>query len=136
MAQNLVLVDSSVWIQYLKKADSVHAEHLDRLLSDDRAAVCGPIKAEILSGARSIEYFHKLQNWFEGLPSLVVSDERLWHRIAESRFKLARKGVQYKLIDLFIAWVAHEHAVPVWSLDRDFLGITDAVSFKIYHPAI
>ena len=132
MAHNLVLVDSSVWIQYLKNADSAQAEHLDRLLLDDRVAVCSPIKAEILSGARSVEDFRKLQNWFEGLPSLSASDERLWHRIAESRFKLARKGIQQNLIDLFIAWIAHEHGVPVWSLDKDFLEITDVVSFKIY----
>ncbi|MEI7998825.1 MAG: PIN domain-containing protein [Candidatus Omnitrophota bacterium] len=134
MAQNLILIDSSIWIQCFKPGNSKYTEHLSRLLSDDRVAICGPVRAEVLSGARSLEDFRKFSNWFEGLPYLSVSDEKVWERIAESRFKLARKGIQQNLVDLLIAWIAYEHDVPVWSLDTDFEGIIEVVSFKIYHP--
>ena len=133
MADHPILVDSSVWIQCFKPGPCSYRGHLDQLLADNRVATCGPVKAEVLSGARSAEDFRRLLNWFDGLPDLsMVSDEHIWDRIAESRFKLARTGIQQRLIDLFIAWTAHYHNVPVWSLDQDFEKITNVVPFKLY----
>jgi len=132
MAQYSILVDSSIWIQCLKEGNSILRQHLDRLLLDDRVAICGPIKAEILSGALTLVDFHKLSNWFEGLQNLSIDDEKIWDIIAEKRFKLARKGIQLKLIDLLIACIAHEHHVPVWSLDEDFKKMIDIIPVKIY----
>jgi predicted nucleic acid-binding protein len=135
MAQNTVLIDSSVWIQYFKQgASSLDRAHLNQLLAEDRVAMCGPIKAEVLSGIPSVQDFHKLSNWLGSLPYLTVPDEIIWNRIAESRFKLARKGIQQKLIDLLIAWTAHYHNVSVWSLDKDFSKLAGEISFKIHHP--
>ena len=134
MTHHLVLVDSSVWIQCLKEGNSLQREQLDRLLADDRVAICGPIKAEVLSGARSLDDFNKLSSWFEGLNNLSIDNDKIWNLIAEKRFKLARKGVQQKLIDLLIACVANEHQVSLWTLDEDFERMRDVVSFKIYRP--
>lgn len=134
MANQLILIDSSVWIQCFKPGHTISRGHLDQLLADNCAAVCGPVKAEVLSGALSAEDFRKLSNWFDGLPHLSIPDEKIWDRIATSRFKLVRRGVQQKLVDLLIAWIAHHHDVPVWSLDKDFSRLTDIISFKIYQP--
>lgn len=133
MAKGTVLVDTSVWIRYFKHGNSAEAVHLDRLLADNRAAVCGPVKAEILSGVRSAEDFRKLSTWMEGLTDCPASPD-VWRRIAESRFRLARRGIQQSLIDLWIAWTAHENGFPLWSLDEDFTRMTDVVSFKLYRP--
>ena len=134
MAQNLILVDSSVWIQCFREGSSIHRDQLDRLLADDRVAVCGPVKAEVLSGARSMEDYDKLSGWFEGLHDFSVDYEKAWDIIAERRFKLARKGIQQSLIDLLIACIAHENHVPVWTLDKDFKRMTDIIPVTIYRP--
>ena len=95
MTQNLILVDSSVWIQCLREGNSLSREHFDRLLADDRVAICGPVKAEVLSGARTWDDFHKLSNWFEGLHILSIDYEKIWDIITDLR---------HAICDLQRAW--------------------------------
>ncbi len=130
-----VLVDTSVWIKYFKQGNSIEAIHLDHLIVEDSLVVCDPIKAEILSGVKSIEDYKKVLNWLEGFNNLSLPLD-IWQRASHARFNLARKGIQQSLIDLIIALTAYEYGVPVWSLDNDFKSITEVVSIKIYHPKI
>ncbi len=52
----MVLVDSSVWIEAGRREGSLeHKVGLENLLASYEAAWCGPVKLEVLGGAR-IQY--------------------------------------------------------------------------------
>ena len=49
----MVLVDSSVWIEALRRDGNVHVKvALESLLQEYEATFCGPVKLEVLGGAR------------------------------------------------------------------------------------
>lgn len=113
-----LLVDSSVWVEFFRGNPRVVAR-LDAALEGDRVAVCGPVLAEVLSGARSRSEFETLQSAFEGV-DLLPDPPDAWPRIAEARFALARRGTQAALVDLLIALTAAEARHTLLTRDADF----------------
>jgi predicted nucleic acid-binding protein len=133
MAAGTVLVDTSVWVDYLRSGRSREAEALDGLLSLGAAALCEPVKAELLSGALTRAGLEKLKSVLDQVPVLAAPAD-IWARIAEYRFLLARKGVQASLMDLWIVAVAKEHGAAVWTFDKDFIFIHKVIPFEIFDP--
>jgi predicted nucleic acid-binding protein len=113
-----LLVDSSVWVEFFRGNERV-VTRLDAALEADRVAVCGPVVAEILSGARSRREFETLRSAFEGV-DLLPDPPESWSRIAETRFALARRGTQAALVDLLIALTAAEAGHTLLTRDSDF----------------
>lgn len=124
-----VLVDSSVWIDFFR-GDPGAVARLDSLLEDDRVAICGPVVAEVSSGARTATVFRELGARLGALPMLATPTD-LWERVAGARFALARRGTQAHLIDLAIAITASEAGHSLLTRDRDFSTISEVVPFEI-----
>lgn len=120
-----VLVDSSVWIDFFR-GDREAVGRLDTLLEEGRVAVCGPVVAEVTSGARTAPTFQLLD---EKLGSLTLLDEpaEVWRSVAEARFALTRQGIQAHLIDLLIAVTASAAGHLLLTRDRDFSAIAQVV---------
>ena len=53
--QDLVLIDTCIWVPFFNRPQSQLKRALDKLLDEDRAALIGPILAEILHGFRGDE---------------------------------------------------------------------------------
>ena len=132
---SLILVDTSVWIEFFRNGKSTVAYHLDELLSLNKVVMVSPIRAEILSGARNLGEFHRLKDFFLVLTHLP-EPENLWAQIEEIRFRLIRKGHTVSLIDLMIALTASYYEVSLWSQDRDFEAIQREISLHLYHPPL
>lgn len=113
-----LLVDSSVWVEFFRGNARI-VSRLDAALEADRVAVCGPIVAEVVSGARSRREFETLRSAFEGI-DLVPDPPDAWPRIADARFALARRGTQAALVDLLIALTAAESRHTLLTRDADF----------------
>jgi predicted nucleic acid-binding protein len=128
-----VLVDTSVWVEYFRRGESRSAILLDELLEAGVVVMCAPVKAEVLSGAPAKAQFQKLKDLLEGLP-MSEAPKDMWDRIAQTRFLLARKGIQATVIDLWIAIVAEQEQLLMWTLDKDFLAIRDVVHFAVFDP--
>jgi predicted nucleic acid-binding protein len=110
-----------------------HAEavrRVDRLLTEGRAAVTGPIFAELLSGARSSSEYGLLKELLEGI-EWAHEPDRLWPRVAEHRFSLARRGFVAGLIDLTIALSAFDGGYRLLTRDRDFTRIRTVVPIEL-----
>ena len=127
----IVLVDSSVWVNYFRQGLSKEAETLDQLLSLGLVATCDPIKAEIISGAPSMPEFVKLRELLEAILFFKTPSD-IWNKIAEQRFLLARKGIQSGLIDLWIANTAKENNALIWTFDKDFSSIIKIIHFETF----
>lgn len=113
-----VLIDSSAWVDFFRGREEA-AERIDPLLEDGRAAICGPVLAEVLSGATSHAAFERLRRQLSSLLQLEAPSD-LWGRVAETRFVLARQGAQVHLLDLVIAVTAVASSAGLLTRDRDF----------------
>lgn len=123
------LVDSSAWIDFFR-GERAAVRRVDALLADGDAALCGPVLAEVLSGATSRGAYDGLRDLLNALPTLQPSPE-VWGKVAETRFGLARAGRQVAILDLLIAWTAVDSGVPLLTRDRDFRVLADRIPLEL-----
>jgi predicted nucleic acid-binding protein len=128
---SIVLVDSSIWIEFFKKSDTPVSSHLDELLSLGKVVTTGAIRAEITSGAKSLKEFDQLRDYFSALIQLPDPKD-MWSRVEQFRFRLRRKGHSVSLIDLIIALAALDYEAAIWSADRDFEVIQKELPIELY----
>ena len=124
-----VLIDSSVWIDFFKGAPAA-VSSVDALLASDRAAIAGPVFAEVVSGARTRNEFATLSTKLAALRWLEPPPE-VWSLVAETRFTLARQGVQAHLVDLVLAHTAYATSCELLTRDRDFEHIAQVLAFGL-----
>ncbi|MBI3322302.1 MAG: PIN domain-containing protein [Candidatus Omnitrophica bacterium] len=130
-----VLVDTSVWVSFFRSAHTAEGRHMDGILQARVVRTCAPVRAELLSGARTERERAQLRELFQAIP-LLDAPADLWDRVEEARFVLARKGHPASLIDLMIAYTASAHQAALWTLDDDFSAIRHALSFPRYLPEL
>lgn len=78
----MVLVDTSVWIDFLKNHQNQKVYFLENLLEEGEAGLCEVTYAEICFGAKDKKQFQKYAKEFSNLPFLKLPNH--WHQeIAE-----------------------------------------------------
>jgi len=126
---SISVVDTSAWIDFLRGERSAVAR-VDRLLDDGAVAFVGPIRAEVLSGARTSAEFARLRRLFDGLVG-IADPPSMWERVAEYRFALARGGNQVEVIDIAIAVTTFAGGCRLLTRDRDFEAIRTVVPIEL-----
>jgi predicted nucleic acid-binding protein len=123
-----VLVDTSVWSVALRRRpagkklnakEQTVVQELSALIDESRACMAGCIRQEVLSGIPSAIQFDQLRQKlrpFEDLPAEPSTHERAAGFYNECR----ARGVQGSHVDFLICALAHEHRVPIFTLDQDF----------------
>ncbi len=127
----MILVDSSVWIDFFSAAPGRAGNELRRMISDaEPFALTGVVVTEILQGltrdAGRIE--HYLSQW-------ELLEPRGFHtyREAAAIFRLGRaKGMSLTTTDVLIASIALEHRASVFTLDKDFSRIARLTRLPLY----
>lgn len=114
----MILVDTSVWVQALRRGSSAEALHLKALLDADQVALCGPVRIELLGGASTAE-IPRLRRVLSALPVFLPTPET-WKTLESWVEKSVRAGQRFGIADLLIAGLAAENDLEVWSLDADF----------------
>ena len=126
----MYLVDTSVWVDYIKGKDSEAVEFLDSVLQAPMdVGITEQILVEILHGAKSDSGFDKLQRYFSTQRFYGFSDSRLSHQLAaQIYFKTRRKGITIRSSnDCLIAQCAIENDVILFHQDRDFIDLGKVV---------
>ncbi len=127
----MILVDSSVWIDFFSSAPGRAGDELRRMITDaEPFALTGVVVTEILQGlkrdVRRIEQY--LSQW-----ELLEPRGFRTYREAAAIFRLARsKGVSLTTIDALIAAIALEHRASVFTLDKDFSRIARLTALPLY----
>lgn len=121
------LVDTSIWLEFLRKSGVRSCqEEVVRLMKTREAAYCGPVELELLAGARTPREAEYVRLTLDACIRLDVA-ERVWAAAGHAQFLLARKGQQVGLGDLLIAAVAQSHGASVFTRDSDFERIRDGL---------
>lgn len=123
-ARELVLVDTCIWVQFVNRPQSRDKKAVDALLDDDRAALIGPIVAEILLGFRRDDQADWVASVLRGPHFLQVTWQE-WRAAARLGRQLTAAGHGLPLSDLVIAAVALERNLTVYSTDRHFDTLPD-----------
>jgi predicted nucleic acid-binding protein len=122
----MVLVDTSVWIDYLRGARSAHVGMLDALLEgEDVVGIAPVILQEILQGADSPQRFEKWRREFAGLMCYMPLDPMDSYVEAARLFASCRRAGKSPRSsnDCLIARIAVEHDLLLLENDRDFDAI-------------
>jgi len=119
------LIDSCVWIDWLRRRRTPSTEKLDIWLDKGLARLLPVIVQELLHGARGERELAILRQRFSELPCLPVTLET--HLIAGELYARCRwRGITIRSPhDCLIAASAVEHGVPLLTRDRDFLAIAE-----------
>jgi predicted nucleic acid-binding protein len=125
----MVVVDTSVWIRFLRQPQAETSGDLRQLLRRNRAAITGVILAEVLQGGRGEEEFRLLRETLDGVPYLDLGKE-VWIRAGAISAELRREGNPLPLTDISIAAAAIEGDHELFSLDPDFERIPGLRVYK------
>ena len=123
----MILVDSSVWIDFLSSSPTSVGAELRRMIADaEPFALAGVVVTEILQGLkRDVSRLeHYLSQW-----DMLEPKGFSTYREAASIFRAARaKGVAVALI----AAIALEHGATLFTLDKDFTRIAGIIRLPLY----
>jgi predicted nucleic acid-binding protein len=121
-----VLVDSTVWIDFLRGNPSPAVDCLVRLLEEGQdICTCGFVLTEVLQGIRDDKQYLAMKTQFENL--LYLDCDRSTFELAARIFRdLRRQGVTIRnSIDCLIAATSMEHSLALLESDRDYTFIAD-----------
>ena len=119
----MLLIDTSVWIDYIRATKTPAVTALDRLLAQQTpVALTEWIYLELLQGARSQEAFTKLRGYLSSYPILKPTQGLDSFAAAADIYRRCReRGITPRSAgDCLIALIAIEHQVPLLHSDRDF----------------
>ncbi|MFZ5875803.1 MAG: type II toxin-antitoxin system VapC family toxin [Nitrospirota bacterium] len=118
----MVIADTSVWIEFFNRPQSVEKRNLDLLIDGDEVALIGVVLAELLQGCRAAKDRHEVTEAMLALPYIELT-QTTWIRTGDLSSDLLRRGLTVPIPDLIIAAVALEHDCQVYSRDRHFQHI-------------
>jgi predicted nucleic acid-binding protein len=128
----MVLVDTSVWVDYFNGIETPRTDRLDQLLGSGRLLTGDLILAELLQGfARDADYRTARRLLLE-LPcaELVGRDSAL--RAADYYRRLRKRGVTVrKTIDVLIGTYCIQHGHELLHADRDFDSIQQYLGLRV-----
>lgn len=117
----MILVDSSVWIDFFNGTVTPETEFLDRKLRDAPIAIGDVILTEVLQGFRSRAEMLRARRALLELTVLDIVGRRRALLAAEHHRKLRDKGVSVtKTVDTLIATFCIQQRIPLLYSDRDF----------------
>lgn len=128
----MVLVDTSVWIDFFRGRDSGQVLKLEKLLEESEdICTCGVILTEVLQGIRDDSDYARTLSRFNSLLYLEMR-KRTFIKAAQLYRSLRRRGLTVsKPMDCVIAAVAMEHNVALLHHDKDFEPIAKHCGLKI-----
>ena len=129
--RQVILVDSSVWIDYFRGRSTEQVETLDFLLGRQDLAVGDVVLTEVLQGFTSDEAFERALLLLTSFAVVLVSDEDIAIQAARNFRILRARGVTIrKTIDTLIATRCIEDGHRLLYSDRDFDPFVEHLGLK------
>ena len=117
----MILVDSSVWIEYFRGTVTLHSEKLDRLLDSEPLAIGDLILTEVLQGFTDERNFERMRKFLTSLTVVHLGGEEIAIQAARNFRMLRKLGITVrKTIDSVIATRCIESRYDLLHNDPDF----------------
>ncbi len=128
----MILVDTSVWIDFFAGRDLPHVARLEQcILDNEDLALCGIILTEILQGIADDNSHQRVRSYLSPLIMLPMP-ESVFVRAADIYRMLRNQGIKIrKTNDCIIASTVLEHHCQLLHNDKDFVPIAKHYPLKV-----
>lgn len=116
-----VLADTSVWIEFFKQRSEA-GDALVTLIRENSVWTCGVVLFELVQGVKSDPEKSEILSTLGHLDYAEMSPS-LWQKAGELSASLRKKGLTLPHSDVFIAAIAIEHNLSIFTLDGHFKDI-------------
>ena len=128
----MVLVDTSIWIDFFQAPESRAATELVSLIKDhNRVALCGIVLQEVLQGIRDKKNFELVRGRLLKFPFIETKRED-WIVAASLYRELRAKGITLPPADVTIAATALQNDMTLFSRDTHFGVLAESCGLKLY----
>lgn len=128
----MILVDSSVWIDYFNGAETLATKKLDSLLGVQPICTGDLILAEVLQGFRQEQDYQTAKTLLCSLPVHAMLGVALSLKSAENFRTLRKQGITIrKTIDTMIATFCIENDFSLLHSDKDFQPFQQLLGLQV-----
>ena len=122
----MILADTSIWIDFLKKSDPDIVDILKKYIKTNEICAVSAVFGELLQGVKNRREQNLLNILWESLPK--IDEEDLFIRAGElsNKYKLYAKGVG--LIDCYLLAACADNDLALWTLDKKLQKAFDDLS--------
>ncbi len=127
----MIIVDSSVWIDYFNGQVNPYTDKLDEVLGLEPVAIGDLILLEVLQGFRNDQDYNTAKNLFNSLDIFNLLNTQLAIKGADNYRYLRKKGITVrKKADIIIATFCIEGQIPLLFSDKDFKPFVKYLSLQ------
>ena len=127
----MIVVDSSVWIDYFNGSATSATEKLHALLGTEALAVGDLILTEVLQGFRKDSDYKVAKNLMTALSVFDMLGQQNAIKCADNFRKLRKRGITVRrTVDVVIATFCIERNLPLLFQDRDFLPFVEHMGLR------
>lgn len=127
----MILVDSSVWIDYFNGRSTRHTDRLDGLLGGEELLIGDLIITEVLQGFRHDREFERARRALDQLPYADMLGRELALASAQNYRWLRQQGITIrKTIDVMIATFCIRNDHVLLHGDRDFKPMIEHLGLR------
>jgi predicted nucleic acid-binding protein len=128
----VVLVDTSVWVDYFNGVDSPQTDQLDRLLGSGRLLTGDLILAELLQGFTRDSEYRTARKLLVELPCADLVGRESALLAADYYRRLRKRGITVrKTIDVLIGAYCIRHDHELLHADRDFDSMMQHLGLRV-----
>ena len=131
----MILVDSSVWIDYFRGTSTAQTDRLDQLLGTEPLVIGDIVLAEVLQGFANDRDFNQAHRLMTSLAVVDIGGQDVAIQAARNFRSMRARGITIrKTIDTLIATRCIEDGLALLYSDRDFdpfvehLGLASAMT--------
>jgi predicted nucleic acid-binding protein len=130
----VIVVDTSVWIDFFNGRPTPGADALAELLGERPIIVGDLTMAEVLSGFRTDSDFRRAQSLLETCEFRPMVGKAVAIEAAGNYRLLRKRGITVrKTIDVLIGTFCILNHLPLLHADRDFDAFEDHLGLVVYH---
>jgi len=128
----MVLVDTSIWIDFFQHPEAETAITLQSLIAGhNQTVICGIVLQEILQGIRNQTSYERTRQRLLALPFIATNLET-WLLAASLYRDLRALGVTLPPVDVTIAAVAIQNNLQLYSHDAHFKLMAKHTALRLY----
>jgi predicted nucleic acid-binding protein len=133
----VILVDSSVWIDYFRGRPTAQTDRLEGLLDSQELAIGDLILTEVLQGCKLDKEFNEVRRLLTRLDLVVLGGEDVMIQAAKNYRKLRSSGVTVRgTIDVVLATRCIVSGHQLLHSDRDFDAFEQHLGLRCVGSAV
>ena len=128
----MILVDTSVWVDYFNGIINRKTNNLDTILGNDIVITCDIILTEILQGFRNDKDYRIAKKHMDSIYYYQLINKDISIKAADNFRFLKTKGITLrKTTDILIGTFCIEYNIPLLHNDKDFEPMEKYLDLKV-----